>query len=502
VVGFFSKNSWQKPPADVALLHEHMIHSIATAVGRGFGQNYGKLMKTKQIKPTGILVTGLIIGASVPNLQAQDNTFPNGKMVVADFNHDGRPDLAVVGPNGTNVSIFLNNNNGTFNAPLNSPARIHATRIAVGDLNGDGIPDLVVKNYDDMCALLGNGNGTFQAPKIINMPKGQAFYHVTAYGPLETATPALGDLNKDGKLDIAITGVDAKGNYFLDVLLGNGDGTFRTGSTLSLNPYLSPEDAVVIGDFTGDGKLDVVTADVLGGIDYPRAALHLFPGKGDGTLLPNVLTISNPAGAPAANSALMLAAADFNGDGQLDFVLTGGDLILMLNHGHGTNFTYTSLAATYSISAPIYNIAVGDFTGDAKPDILVSSRGSISALVGNGDGTFQKRTLLNSDDGYPMVLADFNGDGFLDAGVASSALTNVWTLLNLNTFPLLDSVRHQGGKFFGRVVGGPGQKQVIEVSSNLVSWAALTTNMGETGVFSFTNTTSWNQGYYRARIVP
>jgi len=426
-------------------------------------------------------------------------------MVTGDFNRDGRPDFAVVNSDSGTVSVFLQNSNGTFQAALVSAARANPVALAVGDLNGDGIPDLVVRNSADMSALLGNGDGTFQTPKIISLPSGHSLY-TPAYNPI---SPALGDFNHDGHLDLVITAVKNTGEYYMDVLLGKGDGTFRNSGSRLINASGNGSfEALVAGDFTGDGNLDVLTCASYGTIGgVPNVFLNLFPGDGAGNLLATILT-NRLFG---SQDVVALAAADFNGDGRLDFVVnayspgtTNPTLVgVMLNLGN-TNFTPT-LCSAYA-GTPL-SFAVGDVSGDGRPDILAIDEynGTVHAFVGNGDGTFQ-RHLLASPLAQPGVvaLADFNSDGFLDVALAGPTSTNIATLLTTNLFsaPRLSATKLSSGKFYGSLLGVAGQKQAIEASSNLVNWIAVATNHAGAATFNFTNTTTWKQGYYRARIIP
>ena len=163
-------------------------------------------------------------------------------IAVGDFNGDGIPDLAVVGISNS-VTVLLGNGDGTFTPTATSPQVTSGQwNIMVGDFNGDGIQDLAV---GDGTILLGNGDGTFKtAPRV---PAGGSF--------------AVGDFNGDGILDL----VGAKGT----VLLGNGDGTFRT----ALSIPASGSD-IVVGDFNGDGKLDLALTNPSG------SSLSVLMGNG------------------------------------------------------------------------------------------------------------------------------------------------------------------------------------------------------------------------------
>src|SRR6266849_1744029 len=175
--------------------------------------------------------------------------------------------------------------------------------IVVSDFNGDGKPDLAVVNFGDWTAwvLLGNGDGTFQPAKNIYFASGGGFPWYIAEG----------DFNGDGKPDLVITNY---GDNSVSVLLGNGDGTFQAPRTflVGIHPGL-----VAVGDFNGDGKLDLAVADYGCSLDCsvsPSNTVMVFLGNGDGTFRPaSQLTVGNgPAG---------VAVGDFNGDGKLDLAV-------------------------------------------------------------------------------------------------------------------------------------------------------------------------------------
>ena len=167
-------------------------------------------------------------------------------VAVGDFDQDGRLDLAVANEGSFTVSILLGNGDGTFHAS-DSPsfaAHLHPAFVAVGHFNADGFLDLVVVNEfsDDVSILLGNGNGTFRS--VVN-------YAVVGTG---STGAAVGDFNRDGKIDLAV----ASYNSNISVLLGNGDGTFQPAIfyPAGAGPY-----SVAVGDFNGDGKPDLAVAN-------------------------------------------------------------------------------------------------------------------------------------------------------------------------------------------------------------------------------------------------
>ena len=171
---------------------------------------------------------------------------PNPRSVaVGDFNGDGVPDLAVPytdwGPGTSGVSVLLGNGDGTFQTPRTFAVADGPWSVAVGDFNGDRVADLAVATGNGISVLLGAGDGTFQAARNFGA-RGLVL--------------AVGDFDGDGVPDLALAGVQG-----VEVLLGNGDGTFRAPRTFGVGA--SPS-SVAAGDFNGDGKLDLATANYIG----------------------------------------------------------------------------------------------------------------------------------------------------------------------------------------------------------------------------------------------
>src|SRR5262249_40522184 len=163
-------------------------------------------------------------------------------VAVGDFNSDGKPDLAVVNFGSANVSILLNTGSSSFGSVNNFGVGTDPRSLAIGDFNGDGKPDLAVANFgsEDVSILLNTGTGSFIAAADPNLLAGSMSRSV-----------ALGDLNGDGNIDLAVGD---------SIFLGAGTGSF--GAAMSLGGANS--NAVAIGDFNGDGNLDLAVTNVLG----------------------------------------------------------------------------------------------------------------------------------------------------------------------------------------------------------------------------------------------
>jgi hypothetical protein len=337
-------------------------------------------------------------------------SYPAGSFVdalaVGDFNGDGIPDLAIANGayySGT-VNILLGNGDGSFQPARSFAAGSSPASVAVGDFNGDGIPDLVVANEsaDGVSVLLGNGDGSFQAPR----------YFSTG---IETQPDfvAVGDLNGDGILDLVVAD---RNRSNVSVLLGNGDGSFQRIADYAIGSFPS---FVVVGDLNGDGILDLVVADGFGS----SSSVSVLLGNGDGSFQ-TARTVSTGVG------PISVALGDFNGDGIPDlavadsgFLGAGMGVSVLLGNGDGTFQPAQTFAAGLS---PGF-VAVGDFNGDGIPDLAVAGSG-VRVLLGNGDGSFQTPTYSYvAGDGH-IVATDFNGDGWPD--LASTGSNGVSILLN------------------------------------------------------------------------
>ena len=380
-------------------------------------------------------------------------------IVAAHFAGDGRLDLAVANAEDNTISVLLSNGDGTFQPAVEYPVGVEPSGIAAGDFNGDGRLDLAVADYGDesyggtdpggVSVLLGNGDGTFQP--AVEYPVG-----------VDPSGIVAGDFNGDGRLDLAVVdqgndptfrpggaralppGNDPGG---VSVLLGNGDGTFQPAVQYAAG--IDP-DAIVAGDFTGNGRLDLAVADrgneLEAGTDPGEVSVLL--GNADGTFQP---AVQYAAGIdPDA-----IVAGDFTGAGHLDLAVANqgnewtfphgtdpGGVSVLLGNGDGT----FQPPVSYTVGPASTGIAAGDFTGDGHLDLAVvgysyvdynnADVGEVSVLLGNGDGTFQlagERTVGSYTLGglakEAIVAGDFNGDGRNDLAVENSLPDDVAVLL-------------------------------------------------------------------------
>jgi hypothetical protein len=222
------------------------------------------------------------------------------------------------------------------------------------------------------------------------------------------------DLNGDGIPDLAILG-PTSGTTAVSVFVGKPDGTFA-----SRQDYPVQASGFALGDFNGDGKLDIV---VVSDAYLPPAAI--LRGNGDGSFqTPVPLNQSIPNGLYST-----VSSADFNGDGKLDLLLlapnfgTGATMAVLLGNGDGTFQT----PVTYSVPTAPY-LSIADFNSDGKPDIAIAgpngSANQICVLINNGDGTFKSPVDYNvSGVVQALKTVDLNGDHKLDLVVPAGGLS-------------------------------------------------------------------------------
>ena len=334
-------------------------------------------------------------------------SYPSGTKTYAlftgDMNNDGLPDLVAANEMGDSVSVFLDDTAGLFHATGAQdsafPTGDYPTGGALADFNRDGVLDVVTADYhgNSVTVLLGikgsNGKGTGKlAPKTT---------YPTVPGA-ETSNLAVGDVNKDGNLDVIATNPQ-KGS--MSLFLGKPDGTLASeieipvGVTTMSFPY-----SAAIGDFDGDGKNDVAIADLVTGPVIVKL------GNGDGTFGDDVAYATGGVG------PFIIITYDLNLDGKLDLVCAnrGSDNVsVFIGRGDGT-FRKPIVASTGMGTGP-YSIAVADFNVDGVPDLVtanfMSSTGSV--LIGMGDGRYEApiNAGATGKNAYGTAAADFNGDG-------------------------------------------------------------------------------------------
>ena len=329
-----------------------------------------------------------------------------------DFNHDNKPDLAVLQYSNV-LSILLGNSSGGFQAPItiNVPNAGEAEGLAVGDLNGDHFSDVIVSTGAGVLyRYINQGNGTFVAGATVSEEANVVSLHIA-------------DVNGDGRADV----VYANGGT-VGVMLQNTAGNFSAAILYSGGPA-GDSVAVAVGDLNGDGHPDIVASN------------HMFYGSDSVGVL-----INNGSGAFASPVMLGVSAAgpayvtlaDLNGDHVLDIINLNsgqstansvrGDVDVFLNNGSG------SFAGAVSYGGTVDDVALADMNGDGQLDLLTSGAGYTNVFIGATDGTFHAPISFAagpvSFSAMGLVTPDINGDTLPDVVLVSRDATSITDLIN------------------------------------------------------------------------
>lgn len=333
---------------------------------------------------------------------------PHG-MATGDVNGDGLPDLVVANRYDTKVTLLLGTNEGgvrSFRNAASLEVGFDPRAVAIQDLNGDGKADLAVVNRssDTVTILLGDGAGAFTAAG--NYDAGNKPFSV-----------AVGDFNSDGKPDLVVVN-EGIGN--LAILDGNGNGSFAAPRYFPAGAAPQP---ALVGDFNKDGKADVVVAN------FTTNQVTVLLGDGQGGFASVRSFDTGPGWNPAP-----LALGDMNNDGIADLLVgkTGfRQVAVMIGFANGAFGYYTAFLAGREPAS----VALADFDGDGKLDAAVSGYqdNSLAVFQGNGRGTYDSLKGLYVPVGaQPLALlqGDFNGDGKPDLALANSGSGTVSVVLN------------------------------------------------------------------------
>ena len=340
-----------------------------------------------------------------------------GSVEVADFNHDGKPDIAIANEKDNNVSILLGDGKGNFTEAKGSPFPCgnFPNDIAIADLNKDGDLDLAFANHEAkyVTVLLGNGHGQFFAAP--NSP-----FHV----PVKPHTHgiAIGDFNGDGNLDLV---TDSWGTDQLVILYGDGKGNFKVGTFFSVGKH--PYQRIRVADLNKDHKPDIVTTN----LDGNNCTILLSHGRGHFT---------QPAGSPfaAGNVPFGVAIGDINADGNLDLAVinspsvsekTGTDGLTILL-GNGTGEFSTMKGSPFKTGQGPTRVAIGDLNNDGIADIAVTNYNSknITLFYMSKNGIASSENIPLSSHADVIAIHDLNGDGKNDIVVSNSEGNSILVL--------------------------------------------------------------------------
>jgi hypothetical protein len=377
-----------------------------------------------------ILIASLLAVLAVPSAASAALSFapapgspfttadePEG-VALADFNRDGRQDVLVGQRDSTKVTVFLAGNGGTLAPAPGSPLDVgHNLPVAVAtaDLNTDGNPDAIsaaaVGNNGKVAVLLGDGKGGLT-------PAPGSPYATTAPGPNSGQGIGIADIDDDGTLDVVVAG-DTK----VTLLRGTGTGALGAPAVTTLpNNLNATAGSLVVGDFTGDGKPDVVTGDPT----PPRVSLILRYANGALSFF-----------ASKVNAGDRPVAGDLDGDGRLDLAMTDtgpdeADVFLVkgagvLNPAPGSPFDIGLLFA--------WGTNLTDLDADGRLDLSVAAQGGVDLYRGLGTGGFSQFSgapLAGATFAKHVAAGDVNGDGQPDLVVADTDADRVFVHLNQN----------------------------------------------------------------------
>ncbi len=415
------------------------------------------------------------------------NTGNGGSYFVAmgDFNGDGYPDLAVCNQTAADsvIAILLGNGDGTFQSPMAySTGAPSAVYLAVGDFNNDGSVDLAVANAnaeDTVSVLLGNGDGSLQAPMIY-----------AAGGAYLTAV-AIGDFNSDGSLDLAV--VNSCASFIqscsqsgsIGILLGNGDGTFKPA--VSYGSGGNEPNSVTVADFDGDGVLDLAVSNLSSSSGGSAAgAVSLLSGNGDGTFQPASTF------ATGGNYASAILSGDFNADGQPDLAVvnqcatTGGcssgviGVLLNTTAKFGSYATTTSLTSLPNPSATSQAVLLTASLAAAFDAATVSGNVTFydgtavlsTAAVSNGQASY---TASFATVGLHALRAVYSADSHYAASSSNTVAETIGTKVTV-TSSLNPSALNQAVTFTATVAG------TGSTPTGTVTFKDGTSTLGTTGL--------------------
>jgi VCBS repeat-containing protein len=363
--------------SDPSLTNASVVHYTLTFSEAVTGVDISDFtLSTSSVTGANIASVAPVSGSNGTQYIVTVNTGSGDGTVELDLSGSGIQDLA---GNPLPVGIFQSQ---TTDVTGSTPYSV-----AIGDLNGDGKPDLVASNYGSnmVSVLLGNGDGTFQPQTT----------YATGDNPRGIA---IADVNGDGRLDLVVANLTAN---TVSVLLGNGDGTFQPQTTYKTGGFPV---SIAVGDVNGDGKPDLVVANALSG------TVSVLLGNGDGTFQPQVTYATG-------SFSNFVAIGDLNGDGKPDLVVTNaqaGTVSVLLGNGDGT----FQPQVTYATGAFPYSVAIGDLNGDGRPDLVTANAGAntVSVLLNNAP-TFVGSTY--TIDKTAPTVAITSQALLLDTGISS-----------------------------------------------------------------------------------
>jgi len=325
---------------------------------------------------------------------------PSG-VATGDLNRDGKPDLVVAVGGTSTLSILLGDGRGRFSPapalPVASPPHI----AEIGDVDRDGNPDLVATGHDSHGVFVWLGDGTGRFGSAVGSP-----YPALPGGKPHNHGLALGDVDRDGALDVVTTDDEA---HVVAVLLGDGRGSFRPAARspfpVGRQPY-----PPALGDLDRDGCLDVVTPDVESG------TLSVLRGDGRGGF-------AAAKGSPVRVTArpYFVALGDLDADGVLDAVASHDDVSLVtVLLGDGRGGFRAAAGSPVDLGRRAWKAVIHDVDGDGKRDLVLGSGDGVIVRLGDGRGGLAPAgsPLPTGRGAWSLAVGDLDGDGKADVATA------------------------------------------------------------------------------------
>ncbi|HEX4001189.1 MAG TPA: FG-GAP-like repeat-containing protein [Candidatus Acidoferrales bacterium] len=355
--------------------------------------------------------------SSIPPIMNYTTGTAPSSVTSASLRDDGNNDLIVANSGDNTVSVLLGNGDGTFQSQVTYGTGSNPVSVTTGQFNSiiNGYLDLAVANKDSntLSILLGNGDGTFKKQTNLN----------TGHLPVSVIAANFHDLTSGTEVDLAVANQD---DNTISIFQGNGDGTFKAPTSISLPSGYEPA-GLASADLNGDGHIDLVVAD------SGSNTISVLLGNGDGTF-------RQRTDYPTGSKPVCVAFGDFNGDGASDIAIanqSGNSVSIYYNQETSSGVPLGTFIAgstrDFSAGNGPTSIAVADYNLDGIADLAISdiTDNAVTVLLNAGNDSFTPLSELPVGNGpVSIASADFNGDGRPDAATADSGSAETTVILN------------------------------------------------------------------------